>query len=115
MARVAEIRRDLVREAVGVLSSLSADAARVLGRLMQPSLEPVGEDDDRVPPHVRHAAARSILEMGPKLRQELDLDERVRRLEEALKGPPTQPEESQEQMPEPDQPTGEGSEGSDAG
>jgi hypothetical protein len=72
-------RAEIVAQAVAKLSAASAEAAETLRALLSSDMD-----------FARLAAARSILELGAKLREHEDLSERVRALEERItKGDPT--------------------------
>jgi hypothetical protein len=75
-----EIRSEMVRRTSGGLTASGAEALKTLLSLMQPT----------VPPGTRLGAARSILEIGMKMREVVDLDEQVKALEERMpkEGPP---------------------------
>ncbi len=73
-AQVDEVRRELIARATARLSAASTDAVTTLTALL-------GED---APPAVRLGAARSILDLGLKLREAEDLAERVAALEAQL-------------------------------
>ncbi len=69
--RVNEIRSEMTGRAVGVLAETMAGAADTLRFLARNAKQEA----------VRLAAARSVLELGVKLRESLDLAERVAALE----------------------------------
>jgi hypothetical protein len=71
--RLQEVRSDMVKRAAGTLTAASAEAIKTLLSLQQTT----------VPPAVRLGAARSILEIGIKMREVADLEERVAALENA--------------------------------
>jgi hypothetical protein len=71
--RVAELKAQAVARAVARLSQLGFRAARELGALLKDS-------DARV----RLSAARSVLELGTKLRESCELEERLAELEKRL-------------------------------
>ena len=71
--RVAETRDEMVSRAVARLSATSTLAADCLRELLEARSETV-----------RLRSARAILELGAKLREQEDLAERVRALEERL-------------------------------
>ena len=71
--RVAELRAEMVARALGKMADGMAAAAETL----RTSLDAEGES-------VRLGAARSILEMGNKLREAVELEERVAELEQRL-------------------------------
>src|SRR5262245_58634963 len=64
--RVAELRADLVRRSLGRLADAMTEAADVLRCLLQAQSE-----------SVRLGAARSLLELGVKLREGVELEERL--------------------------------------
>lgn len=68
--RVSEIRTSYLNEAVGRLSEAANEAVSTLKALLTARSEPV-----------RLSAARAILELGPKLREQAELEERVTALE----------------------------------
>jgi hypothetical protein len=68
------LRADLVQRTAGALTAAATEAVRTLLELQKPS----------APPAVRLGAARSILEMGLKLREAADLEERLTALEQQL-------------------------------
>ncbi len=65
------MRADLVQRTAGALTAASTESVRTLLELQKPS----------APPAVRLGAARSILEIGIKLREAADLEERLSALE----------------------------------
>ena len=71
--RVDEARADMIRQAVAQLSAASTDAVATLRGLLGAESE-----------SVRLGAARSILEVGVKLREAQDLAERIAALEARL-------------------------------
>ena len=71
--RVDEARAEIVARAVAKLSAASTEAADTLRRLLYSPMD-----------FARLAAARSILELGVKLREDQDLAERVAALEAQL-------------------------------
>jgi hypothetical protein len=70
---VEDARADIVARAVAKLSAASTEAAETLRRLLYSDMD-----------FAKLAAARSILELGAKLREQLDLSERIAALEERL-------------------------------
>ena len=68
--RVSKVRGAIVGRAVGILSAAGAEAARTLQKLLASQTD-----------QVRLAAARSILELGTKLRETMELTERIEALE----------------------------------
>jgi hypothetical protein len=72
--RLAERRAELVRRASAALSAAGLEAVKTLLALLgQPT-----------PPATRLGAARSVLELGVKLRDLTEVEERLRRLEARL-------------------------------
>jgi hypothetical protein len=69
-ARVAAARAELVAKATGRLADLASEAAEALGELLK-------VDDLRL----RLGACRAILELGTRLRESSELDERISELE----------------------------------
>jgi hypothetical protein len=69
--RVAELRAEMVSRALGKLADGMADAADTLRQLLR------GRDS------VRLSAARALLELGNKLRESVELEQRIKALEEA--------------------------------
>ena len=74
-SRVAEHRGEMVGRALGCLSDAMTAAAGVL-------IELLTHGDA----NVRHKAARSVLELALKVREQTDLEERLVALEATLKG-----------------------------
>jgi hypothetical protein len=70
---VAELRGEMVARSLGRLADGMAEAADVLRRLLASKNE-----------RVRLGAARTLLEWGVKLRESVELEERLRALEERL-------------------------------
>jgi AcrR family transcriptional regulator len=70
--RVGDARAEMVQRAVGQLADASAEAVTTLRALVT-----AAESET-----VRLGAARAVLELGSKLRESVELEERVRRLEE---------------------------------
>ncbi len=68
------LRADLVQRTAGALTAASTESVRTLLELQKPS----------APPAVRLGAARSILEIGIKMREAADLEERLSALEQQL-------------------------------
>ena len=68
------MRADLVQRTAGALTAASTESVRTLLELQKPS----------APPAVRLGAARSILEIGIKLREAADLEDRLSALEQQL-------------------------------
>jgi hypothetical protein len=72
--RLKQLRADMVQRTAGALTAAATEAVRTLLELQKPS----------APPAVRLGAARSVLEIGVKLREVADLEERLAALEESL-------------------------------
>jgi hypothetical protein len=73
--RVAELRAEMVGRALGKMADGMAEAAGVLRQLL-------GADREAV----RLGAARALLELGTRLRESVELEERIRALEQAAGG-----------------------------
>ncbi len=73
--RVAELRGEMVSRAVGRLADGSTEAVAALRKLL----------DAGTPPAVRLGAARAILELGTKLRESVELEQRLADLERRIK------------------------------
>ena len=71
-ARLQEVRSDMVARAAGALTAASTEAIKTLLALQQST----------IPHAVRLGAARSILEIGIKMREVADLEERLTSLEQ---------------------------------
>ncbi len=78
--RVKLVRADMVRRSAGLLSAASREAVWTLLVLMK----------DTAPPATRLGAAKSVLEIGLKIRELAELEAEVRELEEKVNalGPP---------------------------
>jgi hypothetical protein len=72
--RLAETRADMVARALGRVAEGMADAADKLRALLA----------DTTPPAVRLGAARSLLELGVKLRESVEMEERLAALERQI-------------------------------
>ncbi len=72
--RVEELRADMVTRALGKLSDGMAQAGDVLRQLLAPE----------TPPAVRLGACRAMLELGVKLRETVDHEQRLQALEARL-------------------------------
>jgi uroporphyrinogen-III synthase len=72
--RLREMRADMVQRAAGALTATSAEAVRALLELLKSSS----------PAAVRLRAARAVIELGCKLRDHVDVAERVKALEVRL-------------------------------
>lgn len=101
--QVRTLRAAMLEATLGVLAGSSQRAARTLDGLLGPELAASAPSQNQppapqVPPQVRHAAAKTILETGLKLRAELELAGRLKLVEEQLKAmnAPTQPTERTE-------------------
>jgi hypothetical protein len=68
------MQTDMIKRTAGALTAASTESVRTLLELQKPS----------APPAVRLGAARSILEIGIKLREAADLEERLSALEQQL-------------------------------
>lgn len=68
------IQTDMIKRTSGALTAASTEAVRTLLELQKPT----------APPAVRLGAARSILEIGIKLREAAGLEERLSALEQQL-------------------------------
>ena len=79
--RVSEIRSEMTSAAVGVLAATMASAADTLRFLARNAKQEA----------VRLAAARSVLELGVKLRESVELAERVAALESTSPAPTPRP------------------------
>jgi hypothetical protein len=73
--RVGELRGEMVSKALGRMADGMADAADKLRALLAAA-----------PPTVQLGAARALLELGVKLRESVELEERVADLERSFKG-----------------------------
>lgn len=69
--RLAETRADMIQRTSGTLTATSAEAVRTLVTLLNP----------KEPPNVRLGAARAVLELGIKVREAADLENRMIELE----------------------------------
>ena len=69
-----EIKADMIQRASSALVAANMEAVKALLDLVKPN----------VPPSTRHSAARSIIELGVKLREVADLEQRILALEEQL-------------------------------
>jgi hypothetical protein len=72
--RLQEIRSDMVKRTAGTLTAAASEAVKTLLSLQQPA----------IPHAVRLGAARSILEIGIKMREVADLEERLTALEQQM-------------------------------
>lgn len=69
------VQADMLRRTAGTLSAASTESVRTLLELQKPS----------APPAVRLGAARSILEIGIKLRDTVELEDKIQALEQIVK------------------------------
>jgi hypothetical protein len=69
-----EVRSDMVKRAAGTLTAASTEAIKTLLSLQQATIQNA----------VRLGAARSILEIGIKMREVADMDERLTALEQQM-------------------------------
>src|SRR5690348_7999316 len=69
--RLRQLRADMVQRTAGALTAASTESVRTLLELQKAA----------APPAVRLGAARSVLEIGIKLREVADLEERLTALE----------------------------------
>jgi hypothetical protein len=76
--RLQRLRADMVQRTAGTLTAAANEAVRTLLELQKPS----------APPAVRLGAARSVLEIGMKVREVADLEERLAALEQLAAGQP---------------------------
>jgi hypothetical protein len=77
--RLREVRAEMVQRTSGMLTGSGLEAGKTLVSLL----------DATVPPTVRHGAARTILELGLKLRENAEMEERIAALEaRAAQGDP---------------------------
>lgn len=77
--RLRDVRAEMVQRTAGMLTGSGLEAGKTLVSLLDPTN----------PPTVRHAAARTILEFGLRLRENAEMEERVAALEaRAAQGDP---------------------------
>ena len=74
--RLSEIKTDMVKRAAGMLTAASMESIKTLLALQE----------SKIPPATRLGAARSVLELGTRLRESAELHERLDALEERLTG-----------------------------
>jgi hypothetical protein len=74
LRQLQEFRADLVQRTAGTLTAAATEAVRALLELLKPS----------TPPASRLGAARSVLEIGMKVREAADLEQRLAALEQRL-------------------------------
>jgi hypothetical protein len=72
--RLQGLRADMVQRTAGALTAAASEAVRTLLELLRAPAQA----------HVRLGAARSVLELGVKLREAAELEERLAALEERL-------------------------------
>jgi hypothetical protein len=84
--RVSEFRTSFLSEAVGRLSEAANEAVSTLKALLTSRTD-----------SVRLSAARIILELGPKLREQAELEERITALERVAAGEAEDEEENEEE------------------
>jgi hypothetical protein len=72
--RLKELKTDMVNRAVGMLTAASMESVKTLLALQE----------SKVPPAVRLGAARSVLELGTRLRESVELHERIDELEKRV-------------------------------
>jgi hypothetical protein len=72
--RLQQLRTDMIQRTAGALTAAATEAVRTLLELQKTG----------APPAARLGAARSILEIGIKLREAADLEERLSALEQQL-------------------------------
>ena len=80
-SQLSGLRADLVQRATGMLSAATLEAVKTLMSLQEVS----------TPAAVRLGAARTIIELGLKMREEAELSERLAALEAALAPQQQQP------------------------
>jgi type II secretory pathway component PulF len=73
--RIQQAQSDMVKRASGTLTAAGMEAIKTLLSLLQSSSTPAA---------VRLGAARAVLELGSKLRDNVEFGERLRALEERL-------------------------------
>jgi hypothetical protein len=76
-SRLTRTRSEMIERATGMLTAAAGEAVRTLLSLQKSA----------VPPAVRMSAARAILEIGMKLREVVDIEERLNRLEALVQQP----------------------------
>src|SRR5712692_4234146 len=75
--RIQDVQSDMVKRASGTLTAAGMEAIKTLLALLQSSSTPAG---------VRLGAARAVLELGGKLRDNVEYEERLLALEKRLFG-----------------------------
>ena len=74
--RLQDLRADMVQRTAGTLTAAATEAVRTLLDLQKPA----------APPPVRLGAAKAILEIGMKVREVAELEQRLQALEEQVAG-----------------------------
>jgi hypothetical protein len=72
--RLQRVRADFVQRTAGTMTAAATEAVRTLLELLKPA----------APPPVRLGAAKAVLEIGVKLREIAEVEERLAALEERL-------------------------------
>jgi hypothetical protein len=72
--RLTEFKADMVKRAAGMLTAAFMESVKTLLALQE----------SKVPPSTRLGAARSVLELGTRLRESAELHERLETLEKAF-------------------------------
>jgi hypothetical protein len=72
--RLQQLRADMVQRTAGALTAAGAEAVRALLGLLK----------DATPPAARLGAARAVIELGVKMRETVELEERLQALEEQV-------------------------------
>jgi hypothetical protein len=72
--RLQELRADMTQRTTGMLTAAGMESVKTLLELQKPS----------VPPAARLGSARTVLELGMKMREFNELEERIAALEEQL-------------------------------
>ena len=72
--RLENVRADMIQRSAGMLTAAAGEAVRTLLSLQK----------DAIPAAVRLGAARAILEVGMKIRQVVELEQRLAELEELV-------------------------------
>ena len=80
-ARLSKTRGEMIERATGMLTAAAGEAVRTLLSLQKAA----------TPPAVRMSAARAILEIGMKLREVVDLEARMSKLEALVQEHDEQP------------------------
>ena len=75
--QVKELQAEMVQRAMGMLTAAGMEAVKTLVELMAPA----------TPAGTRLGAARSILELGPKLRETVEFEARLAALEQRIDDP----------------------------